>query len=333
MKKVFFFLYVFFLLISCQQNSSNVELTAVDSNFQFESFDDDLFSDSLKFDDKLTFLEKKYPDFLPIFTYEMIQIGGAESDDYKELMESFISDTLILNVKKKADGIISKDQLKNDLEQAFKYYQHYFPEMVIPKIYTCISGFNQSIVMADSLVGISLDKYLGADCEYYPQLGIANYKTKNMHPQKIVPDVIYAWALTEFPIDESASHLLDHMVYQGKLLYLMDKVLPEMSDTLKMGYSKDQMDFCYQKEEAMWTYLAEYNLLFSTERMDVKRYVDAAPYTSSFTVDSPGRTGAWLGWQIVRAYMEKNKDVSLRQLMLDNDYQQILNNSGYQPGN
>ena len=331
MRKIILIAVVAVFVFSCQRNPLKVDVSKVDVDFQFESFEDDLFLLKDSVSQNISSLENKYSDFLPIFTYQMILIGGPEDSGYVDQLESFINDTLVANLKKRADIVIDKDQLKVDLFDAFRYYHNYFPEKSVPAIYTCISGFNQSIVMTDSLIGISLDKYLGDDCEYYSQLGIANYKVKNMNPQKIVPDAIYAWGMTEFPFDESKTHLIDHMVYEGKLLYFMDAILPELADSLKIGFSNDQLMFCESSEEAMWTYLAENNLLFSSDRMDTKRYVDDAPYTSSFTSDSPGRTGAWLGWQIVRAYMRKNNEISLGQLMLNDDYQSILNSSGYQP--
>ncbi len=331
MRKIILIVVVAVVVFSCQRNPLKIDVSSLDVNFRFESFEDDLFMLKDSVDEKISSIENKYPEFLPIFTYQMIQIGGSEDSGFVDQLESFINDTLVANLKERADLVINKDQLKTDLSDAFRYYHHHFPEKLVPAIYTCISGFNQSIVMTDSLIGISLDKYLGADCVYYSQLGIANYKVKNMTPQKIVPDAIYAWGMTEFPFDESKTHLIDHMVYEGKLLYFMDAILPELTDSLKIGFSQDQLNFCESSEEAMWTYLAENNLLFSSDRMDIKRYVDDAPYTSSFTSNSPGRTGAWLGWQIVRAYMSKNNRVSLGQLMLNDDYQSILNDSGYRP--
>jgi hypothetical protein len=39
----------------------------------------------------------------------------------------------------------------------------------------------------------------------------------------------------------------------------------------------------------------------------------------------------WVGWQIVRKYMQENKDVTLQQLMAQKDAQYILNGSKYKP--
>jgi hypothetical protein len=39
----------------------------------------------------------------------------------------------------------------------------------------------------------------------------------------------------------------------------------------------------------------------------------------------------WAGWQIVKSCMKNNKDVTLQQLMGDQDAQKILNKSKYRP--
>ena len=65
--------------------------------------------------------------------------------------------------------------------------------------------------------------------------------------------------------------------------------------------------------------------------MDILRFINDSPNTTGFPVESPGRSGVWIGWQIVRQYMKKHKEISLTELMNDTDYQQILNSSGYFP--
>ena len=318
-------------LFACQNNPLKVDVSDVKINLNFKSYDDDLFAASDHLEQAIPAMQKQYGNFFTLFNYQMIGIGGPDSANFYPQLKSFLADTMIVNLKKMVGEKINKTQLKTEFTNAFKHYHYYFPDKVIPSVYTCVSGFNQSIIVADSLIGISLDKYLGADCKYYPSLGIPEYKIRNMHSRKIVPDAVYFWALTEYPIWPEATKVIEHMIYQGSLLYFEDAMMPDVNDTLKIGFTGKQLAFCEASEQGMWTYLAEHNLLFSTKRMDIKRYVDDGPYTSSFTTDSPGRTGAWLGWQIVKAYMKKNPNVSLKQLMETKDYLGILNQSGYQP--
>ena len=331
MNRIFIIVLVFVIFASCQRNPLKVDVSDVKIDFTFRSYDDDLFAAAGRLEQAVPELQKSYGNFFDLFNHEMIGIGSPEDEGFYPRLQSFLTDTLIVGLKQRADQVIGKKQLEADFRSAFKYYRYHFPEKIVPSVYTCISGLNQSVVLADSLIGISLDKYLGAESGYYPRMGIPAYKIRNMHPQKIVPDAIYFWGTTEFPLRANASKLIEHMIYEGMLLYYVDAMMPDVPDSLKIGYTKPQLKFCKAGEAGMWAYLAEKDLLFSTKRMDIKRYVDDGPYTSSFTTDSPGRTGAWLGWQIVCAYMKKNAGVTLKQLMETDDYLNILNKSGYQP--
>jgi len=108
-------------------------------------------------------------------------------------------------------------------------------------------------------------------------------------------------------------------------------MFPEVPDYLKIGYQAEQNDWCVKNEAGMWTYLVEHKLIYNNDRMNIIRFTGPAPFTSCFTTDSPGRTGCWIGWQVVKKYMKKNPKISLKTLMLENDYQKILNDSGYSP--
>jgi len=332
MKQFFFFLFLTAILFSCTRNPLKVNVSDVSADVKIKHLDVDLMK--LKQDQlasEIPALKQSYGDFFDIFTYRMISIGGTEQEEFAELLYSFISDTLNRKLEENVAEMVDTVKLRQELVQAFKYYRHYFPGKKIPTIYTCISGFNQSVVTSENLIGISLDKYLGSDSRYYKELGLPVYKRRNMHPEKIVPDMMYAWAVTEWPKADNANNLLSQMINEGKMQYFVDAMLPEMPDSLKIGFTNKQLDYCTKNEAAMWTFLAEHKLLFSTDRMSIKRFIDDGPYTSVFTDQSPARTGAWLGWQIVRSYMKKNKDVKLADLMNNTDFQGVLNNSEYQP--
>ena len=332
MKNLVFSLSLILLLASCTQNPLKINVSNVSVDLKIKHLDVDLLK--LKQDQMqaaIPALKSSYGEFFDIFTYRMIAIGGTEQPNFPELLYSFVSDSLIqkleLNVGQKIDTI----QLRKELETAFKHYKYYFPEKEIPVVYTCISGFNQSVVISEKLIGVSLDKYMGVESPFYEQLGLPVYKRKNMHPAKMLPDMMQAWSDAEWPKAEKDNSLLSHMIQQGKVLYFMDAMLPDLNDTLKVGFTPKQIEFCRKTEAKMWTYLAEHKMLFTTDRMSIKRFIDDGPYTATFSEESPARTGVWLGWQIVRSYMKKHKELKLADLMNNTDYQLILNQSGYQP--
>jgi len=332
MKQFVFLFCLAVLLFSCTRNSLKINVSNVTLELKIKHLDVDLLKlNQAEMPSAIAQLKASYKGFFDIFTYKMIAIGGTEQENFPQLLFSFVSDTLIRSLQTTVTQKIDTLQLRKKLEIAFRHYKYYFPQKKIPVIYTCISGFNQSVVTADQVLGVSLDKYLGVESRFYPRLGLQEYKIRNMHPQKIVPDMMAAWATTEWPMEDHGNSLLSQMIQQGKVMYFVDAMLPDLDDSLKIGFTAKQLEFCKKSEASMWAFLAEHKLLFSTDRMNIKRFMDDGPYTSAFTDKSPARTGTWIGWQIVRSYMRQHKEIKLADLMEMTDYQVILNQSGYQP--
>ena len=325
---------ILIVFISCKSNPLKVDISKIKNEIKIVRFEKELFAltktDSLQ---PVVELREKYPGFFDVFTYKIIQIGGIDDTLFMAGLNQFLTDSMILSVKSETEKRFSDfEPIENEFVKAFKYYQFHFPDKKLPVVYTFISGFNHSVVTAENIIGIGLDKYLGRDCEWYQKLNSTpQYKILNMHPGKIVPDAVYAWGMTEFNNNSNATTLLDHMIYQGKLMYFTDALLPDTPDSLKIGFTQKQLKWCKMNEAEMWGNLIENKLLYSNKRMDIVRYINAAPSTSGFPSESPGRTGVWLGWQIVRRYMQKFPETSLPALMQNTDYQQILNDSKYFP--
>ena len=72
-------------------------------------------------------------------------------------------------------------------------------------------------------------------------------------------------------------------------------------------------------------------LLYTKENSEIIKFMGEAPFTQGFPEGSPGRIGHYLGWQIVKAYMEKNSEVTISELMQEKDFQKILTKSKYKP--
>jgi len=92
------------------------------------------------------------------------------------------------------------------------------------------------------------------------------------------------------------------------------------------------MEFCEKSEGEFWKYLISTdNLLFSTDYMVQKRFVDDGPFTSVFTKDSPARVGQWIGFKIIESFMQNNPDVTLEKLFSIKSSKEIINKSRYNP--
>jgi hypothetical protein len=183
----------------------------------------------------------------------------------------------------------------------------------------------------DSALVISLDMYLGDTAKFYQMLRYPYYQTRKMDKEHLLPDIARGWMLTEFDDKVPENTLLHHTIFYGKLFYAIEALLPETADSLIIGYSAKQMQTCKQYEKNYWSYFADKNRLYENNMNTIRELTSEGPFTAAISKECPPRIAMWIGWQIVRSYMNKNEKVSLQELMDENDVQKILSKSKYRP--
>ena len=334
MKKhqIFIYLIIFLVIVSCGRKDKP-RIKGIDLQIEIQRFEEDIMNlDLSDMASSIEDLKEKYGDFLDLFSIEVINIGSPDALAYPDYLQRFVTDYLINEVYKEvSEKFNDLSVLEEKLTTAFKYHKYYFPEDNTPDILTYISGFNHSMAVTENTIGIGLDKYLGAGNDYYVQLGYEQYRRYNMHPQKIPSDAITAFAMTKYAYNDSSDNLINQMIYHGKIEYYTKKLLPGEPDSLIFGFTPGQLKFCENNEETMWSYLVENKLLFETDLFTIRKFIGDAPFTKDFTNDSPGKAAIWIGYKIVDNYMERNRKTSLKQLMENNNYQEILKQSNYHP--
>jgi hypothetical protein len=331
-KLYFVFVSLALLLAGCHNNRWNVDVSQSKVDVDVVRFEQDLFSipaDSIW--NYVPYMEKKYGRFYDLFNNQIIRIGGTNQLDYDQKLAQFLTDPDIRGAYEEVNKTFGKLTFIGEINDGFAHLKHYYPEKQIPKIYTHISGFNQSVVVDSGYISISLDKYLGSDHKYYQMLRTPLYLQKNMHPAKIPTDVMLAYGLTEFEYKPVIDNLLSQMLYNGKIHVFLDAMMPNAADSLKWGYSSKQMEWCKKNEKQMWVSMVDQKVLFSSSFKEINRYINPGPFTPAFPRYSPGGVGQWLGYRIVLSYLDNNPEVSLQKLMAENDYQKILNLSKYHP--
>jgi hypothetical protein len=326
-------LFISLILLAC--NRSGQKHSTTETPIQIERFEEDLFSiDLYNMADSIPWLQNKYPEFLPLFTYKIISIGRPGDLGFSDRLLAFVSDFTNYRVSKRVMEVFPDlKQYEKELSAAFGQYKEAFPGREIPKVISCITGFNQSIITSDSLLAISLDKYLGGNDEFYDLLypPVPEYMRLVMRPEKISSDALLAWIHTIFSYNDKRDNLLVQMIYNGRAIYCVKQLMPQIQDTLLWGYTNKKMEFCKKNERGMWEFLVEHKKLFETDQFTLKQFINEAPFTRDFGQESPGRVVVWLGYNIVGSYMKRNKDITLEALMKEDDYQKIMNLSKYNP--
>jgi hypothetical protein len=323
------------LLTSCKKNHYKINTSSINVTIDIKRLEKDLFSiNPDKIPATVPVLRQKYDGFLQLFSY-VINAGDINDSSFSDFLVRFCTDkqnndVFSLTIKLYPDV----KKIEEDLKEAFRHYLYYFPKKKVPAVFTCITGFNNSVITGDSTLGIGLDRYLGADCEYYPMLEIYKYISARMTRENIVPDCIYGWGSSEWDFSTPgylADNVLSEMIHFGKLKYFEKCMLPAVSDELIFGFTADQMKFCKNNEAHMWQYLVEKDLLFNTDQLTIRKLTGEAPFTGYFTKESPGRAAVWLGFRIVESYMMKNPGVKLGDLMINGDVQGLVEKAKYSP--
>ena len=321
--------------VSCKRNPYRIRISPAEVNIEVKRLEKDLFSiNPEELAVSLPGLKVKYDGFLQLFSY-VINAGDINDPSFDDFLVRFCTDKQNNDVYTQVINLYPDlGYVEKGLNNAFSNYLHYFPGKVVPKVYSCISGFNNSIITGDSVLGFSLDRYMGADCEYYPRLEIYSYMSARMTPDYIVPDCIYGWGASEWDLGSMkypADNVITEMIHEGKLKYFEKCMLPDLPDEIIFGFTPGQMKFCRNNEGQMWQYLVENDLVFKTDHFTIRKLVGDAPFTSYFTNESPGRAAVWIGFRIIESYMDKNRGTSLENMIKNLNIQEILELAKYNP--
>ena len=330
------YLLAFFLIssiVGCNNDPLDVNVSNIDLELEILRLDNDMFSlDPTAGQTNTKALEELYGQFFIDYCDGVLRIGNPKAPSFPYSVAQFITDesmqTLYEDSQAEFEDLSSTNK---QLNQAFTYFKYHFPDSTVPRIVYNISALNYAIVATESTLAIGLDMFLGADYPVYPMVGLPKYMFENMKREQIVPQAMKGWLQSMYETDAERSTLLEYMVFEGKILYTLDAVLRESPDSVKIGFRPGVMAWCNEFEVRIWQHLVDAELLYTTEYMDINKWVNQAPFIAGIPKQSPGRLGQWVGWQIVRQYMKDNPEMSVQELMANQNAQDILARSKYKP--
>jgi len=224
------------------------------------------------------------------------------------------------------------DKNIEELESAYRFIKYQYPEVKIPRMQTMVSGLYNDMYISDSLIVVGLDYFMGMNGRHHPN-DIPQYIVKRYMKESLAP-IVLSFVSNEFnQPDLKHNTLLSDMVNLGKSYYFVSTALPCIPDSLVIGYTADEMRLVNENQEVIWANLIQNELLYETNHFIRNKFVGESPNVVEISEKCPGRVGAWLGWQIVNAYMDKNPEVSFKDLMNESDAHKIFQLSGYKPRN
>ncbi|MGC6431362.1 MAG: gliding motility lipoprotein GldB [Jejuia sp.] len=318
MKKGVLFILVVFLVVSCKKDSKiEGDIAKINIDIEVERFDQFFGTSAVE---ELPKLKKAYP----------FMFAEKYTDSFwVEKMNDTIQQELTKELGKVYPNFNTPE---TEIESLCNHLKYYYPAFRPPRIITRTSNvdYRNKVIITDTIALIALDNYLGKDHHFYD--GIQKFIKKNFEPSQITVDMAGEYA-KKYIFQPQRKSLLDEMIYFGKQLYFKDVMLPNTTEAQRIGYSEDELAWAKANEQYIWRFFIERELLYSTDSKLPNRFINPAPfskfYLEEIDTNSPGRIGQYIGWQIVKAYMQNN-ETSL-DTMLKMKPEDIFNNSKFKP--
>lgn len=335
--------WLLFSLSGCNntKNREKPDVSNIAVEVKLQRFDRDIFNlqQSGFGQSAVNDLRNRYGTFFDFYVSQFVA-GPRPASDTAHIeiaaLQQFVTDPYIQRIQQAIDvRFKNTDDIDRELTQSLKYFKYYFPDIAIPQVIGINSGFSiGAFTYENKILGIGLDQYLGADFHDYDSAGVFKYLQHKMRREYIARNAMEALYNLYFGTQELShgKNLLEAMTEKGKKMYLLSYLLPDAPDSLIVGFTQQQTDWCEQNEVDIWKFLNDKDLLYKDNYMDQKRYLDEGPGITGMPADAPGNIGSWIGLQIVRKFMkETGNKISLRDLQLKYDAKAILAKAKYRP--
>lgn len=294
--------------------------------------------DTLQMSTELVNLKKRYPAMFKTYFEQLIPITPQDSID-SDKIEDFVSNIHVRKVLNQIQETCPNVNLETqELGQAFAYLKYYLPESEVPQLYTLYGDFSyQAFIFEEAngkdAIGICLDMFLGPNYPYKaldPQNPLFSDYIARRYTREYVPIKVMGILAEDILGPLPGKRLIDYAIYEGKKQYLFSKVFPKRSPAELLEYTEDEYNWCVKSQLGIWDLFLDQELIYETNQKKINSYVNEAPRAKGMPEVSPGRTAHFLGYQIVKAYMEKT-GTSLSDLISTKDSEEIFRKSKYKP--
>lgn len=305
---LFVFLLAFFT--ACSSDKLNIDTSKIKLDIDYINLDSILVQSS---DSELLNyhynLQNKIDE---IYDYQIgycLQIGEVQDSVFIRSINLFKSDSGIVQLE---EDIRSKFQdltvYKEQITSGFKHLNYYFTDGKLPRnIVFMNSLFQSNAFSTHNEIGVGLERYLGYTnriVQKLPPETFYDWMKKGWEEEYLVRDVLCSWIMTHF-IEEQDNSLVESMIQWGKILYLTEAALPDSDKRIILRYTAQQYEWADKNELLFWKYLVKEKMLFKNSGLEKANFLNEGPYTVGLPENSPDRMGQFIGWKMVRNFMNK----------------------------
>ncbi len=336
------------VLTACKKSNRDPipNVSNIQTNTQWIRFELELAAlDTNQLETSLQALMQRYPVFSKLYFEQILAI--TESSDtiqpeFLNALRAYRSDPFYQDILEKTKKVFnSTPEIKKQMETSVKFMKYYFPNDREPVFYSLLSNFSYAnFVFADqdsiTGIGIGLEFFLGDEMNYKsldPKNPVfSEYLTRCFNKDHLLKKSWEAYLSDKLPEPESGQ-LIDYLIHRGKKLYLLEKILPEIEDTVLFEFTPAQLQWCNHNRLEIWSYFLSGNMLYSTELMKFNKFINPSPSSPGMPKEAPGQTGSYIGYHLIKAYMQKHSKMTMDELISQKDAQLILRESRFKPVN
>ncbi|MGB3527337.1 MAG: hypothetical protein WBB32_15390 [Flavobacteriales bacterium] len=322
--------FVLLALSGCGGNEGRRDLPeSVDPHIRIERLDQDLFRSvgdtAGNFNLKLY---AEYGEFYKMYVEQVLQAAPFNDPRLPMALISFTHDPDWSAVQRTADSLLGDmEQQEADFNEAFGRLKAFFPDSLTPRIIAFNSGFNYGVLPTDSVLGFGVEWFVSRSSPVVQYLSpdvFPQYRKDRMRPEMLVPSVVKGWLQVHYTRDVRGEDLLTNLVVIGKVMALLDDLLPGTDASLKFAFTPQQLKWCEDNEFNIWREIVAKELLYSKDPKEVDRFLNDGPFTPGFPRESPGHIGEWIGYRMVSSYLKAHPKTTFAELFAMRDPQAIL---------
>lgn len=228
MKKFYCILFVAMLsCVSCDWQLKPSNTASADAEVVIERYDriESLYLTTGEYS-ALQQMNTNYPMQTRMLIENMLCLGKVDDPEINTKFLRFFQDStlqIMLNDVQQQYADIS--DLNAELSAAFTRLKEELPNLEIPQVYTQVGSFDESVIVGSGTLGISLEKYLGADYPFY-QTHYSAEQRQLMVRSMIVPDCLVFYLLSLYPVsNDSQLSTLERDRHMGKIQWVVNKVV------------------------------------------------------------------------------------------------------------
>jgi hypothetical protein len=307
------FIFTFLLMLSsCTYNPLDVDADDVKVEVKYINMDS-LFRET-NTEKLLVYHHDFQRDLKEVYEYHLgycLRIGTVTDSIFLDSYSSFQSDKYVKRLEKRiSEKFKDLSPYQKEITDGFKHLKYHFPDGKTPEYIVFMNSFfAANAFTTQTEVAVGLERYLSKETDVISEIPadqLYEWMKEGFDDEFLTRDVLCSWIMTHY-VEEVDGNLAEHMIRWGKIIYLTQAAFPDKSPADIMRYSEEDFKWAEENEYSLWKYLVDEKLLFSKDEQIRANMLNEGPFTIGLPEKGPDRLGQFLGYRMVKKYIEIEK--------------------------